>query len=346
VTVKKLDPSLGAFVPPQDNTLTRCYGVQVVNRSGGGRAVQDRQMTNWVKAPDPPSVTSVRRFVAEYAEGSYKAVVTWANANHELAMIARPTGQCVTEWPEGKNYYSSYVYAESGEPVEVSARTNGGDPIPEPCLSFFVVRGDEARASTAATYQVDDTEPLPALPVINDVTRSYDDIYSLDATYDYDVATLAYLVAPEDQCIETWPGVDPADHLVDYQLDATGTTRPCFSFFAVNALGGVNPEAVSWQVLPAPTPPTPTVTLSDYDGAVVYGVTNVDPETFGLAAIAADGPCVSSFPVGEDPTSYGAYVYDDDGTFRFEAYVGNATCVTFFAYNADGVVSTGVQKTL
>jgi len=209
-----------------------------------------------VSAPVSPTVQSVRRgYDQEFDPSLYKVVVDFDDSHGEdLLMVARPSGHCANAWPTGESYDSHLVAATPGEPAQVNAYDSAFDPIPDACLTFFTMRADEKRISAPVSYQVG-SEPLPAPPVINAVTRTGPDTYTVDATYDSDVARLAVVVKPTGQCVTSWPGGDPTQSLTDGFIDTTGTSQPCLSFFTVNAEGATSPTAVTRQMTAAPAPP-------------------------------------------------------------------------------------------
>jgi hypothetical protein len=346
-TVQRLlDPRKGSVTPSVYGVNTHCYALALVNRTGAGSAPQGKVLRSWVPAPTKPTVVEVRRTYDQSFAVYYKAVIDFDNSQgQQLLALARPSGQCATSWPAGTSYQSHLVGATPGQPVMVYAADSVGNPIPNACLTFFTMRSDGTRISAPATYQVG-AEPPPAAPVIDGVTRTGPDSYSVQATYDYDVAALAYVVSPEGQCPTTWPGGDPMSSLVTGDIDTTGTTHPCLSFFTVNEAGETNAKAVIRQMTAAPVPTTPTVSGVAVDQyGDVTGHTSVGASgEIGLAmTVDPQGAC-QPFPGGADPWDYAVYPYDDgSATAAFSGYSAEAhPCLTFYAYNWDGVMSPGV----
>ena len=212
------------------------------------------------------------------------------------------------------------------------------------------MRSDGTRVSAPATYQVG-TEPLPELPVINAVTRTGPDAYSVDATVDSDVARLAVVVRPTGQCVATWPGGNPTQSLTDGYVDTTGTAQPCLSFFTVNSAGATSSPAVQRQMTAAPRSAEAdherrrrSTTSGD-----VTGHTSLDPYgQFGLAmTVDPTGSC-QPFPSGAAATDYAVYLYDDgSGHGAFQgASAETHPCLTFYSFNYDGVRSAATTVQL
>lgn len=343
-------PGKGSVTPPAYDIARHCYALTLVNSTGAGKTPQGRVLQAWVAAPAKPSVVSVRRgYDQEFDPSLYKVVLDYDDSHGEsVLMLARPAGQCASNWPAGEDYRDHEISAAPHQPASVFAYDAANHPIADACLTFFTMRSDETRISAPVTYQVG-TEPLPAPPVITSVTREGPDSYYVDATLDYDVARLAVVVRPSGQCVTTWPGGDPTQSLTDGSVDTTGTSQPCLSFFTVNAEGATSSTAVTKQMTAAPAPPKPTLTGVAIDEfGDVTGHTSLAPDgQFGLAmTVDPTGSC-QPFPSGASPADYQVYLYDDGSGTAFEGYSAvTHPCLTFYGYNYDGVLSAGTTVQL
>ena len=342
----EVDAAKGKVTPAGLGITRHCYALSLVNRTGAGSSPQGKVLQSWVPAPTPPTVTWVRRTFDQTEPVYYKALVDFDNSHGEqLLALARPQGQCATTWPAGTSYQSHVVGATPGEAALVYAADADGLPILDACLTFFTMRADGVRISSAVIHQVGAELP-PDPPVLNGVTRTSTDSYAVDADYDYDAAALAYVVRPEGQCVTTWPaGVDPMTKLVTGEVDTTGTSRPCLSFFTVNEAGATSSPAKKYQAVAAPLPTTaPTVydiTVDEFGD--VSGHVSLDPSgPFRLAMTADTGPC-QPYPAGTDPSTLDVSLYDDGTNHAaFYAFTADPTaCLTFYAYNLDGQVGPG-----
>lgn len=348
--LQEIAPDKGSVSPPAVDISRHCYALTLVNRSGAGSAPQGKVLKSWLSAPVSPTVQSVRRgYDQEFDPSLYKVVVDFDDSHgEELLMVARPSGHCANAWPTGESYDSHLVAVTPGEPAQVNAYDSAFDPIPDACLTFFTMRADEKRISAPVSYQVG-SEPLPAPPVINAVTRTGPDTYTVDATYDSDVARLAVVVKPTGQCVTSWPGGDPTQSLTDGFIDTTGTSQPCLSFFTVNAEGATSPTAVTRQMTAAPAPPKPTMSaVAVNEFGTVSGHTSLDPEgQFGLAMTVDPTESCQPFPSGASAADYQVSIFDDGTGTAFQGFSGEThPCLTFYSYNYDGVLSAGTTVQL
>lgn len=338
--LQQLSPAKGSVTPAALGITSHCYALKLVNRTGAGSSPQGKVLQSWVAAPSAPTVTSLRRAFDTVGEaGYYQVTLDYDDSHGEFVdFLARPSGHCATTWPTGESYFDHELSVSPGEPAILYAHDSSFQPIENACLTFFSVRADGTRISSA-TVQPAQVEPAPALPVINALTKTSPDGYTLDATYDDFVAGLAVVVSPKDSCVHSWPaGQDPTLSLVTTFVDTTGYSLPCLSFFTVNAAGQTS-AAVEEQTV-ALTPPQPTftgVTIDEFGD--VDGHTSLIPYgPFGLAVtVGPQGSC-QPFPTGTPPWDLAATLYDDgDGKGEFALYSDQAhPCLTFYAYNFDG----------
>jgi hypothetical protein len=346
----ELSPSKGSFTPTSLGVSRHCYALALVNRSGAGSTPQGKVLQSWVAAPQAPTVDAVRRaFDTVGNAGSYEVTLDYDDSHGDFVVfLARPGGSCATSWPTGESFQDHEFSGSPGVPTALTAWTASFQPIPDACLTFFTVRQDGTRLSTPVVRDTQ-PEPVPALPVINSVTKTSPDAYTVDATYDDFVAGLAVIVSPENSCVHTWPqGQDPMLSLVTTSVDTTGYTRPCLTFFTVNSAGqtsaGVEEQTTSL------VPPQPTITgVTINQSGGVDGHTSLAPYgPFGLAVTVGAQDVCQTFPDGTPPWDLAATLFDDGtGHGEFALHSDDPhPCLTFYAYNYDGDLGAPVQVKL
>jgi hypothetical protein len=247
--LRRFDTSYVGWLPKPYDIDVRCYAVQLVNKSGAGRPLQTEPLQSWVKAPDQPTVVSVRPLRPEYAGApGYLAHVTPPADGDpdQVAVVVAPAGECPTTWPLDQDPVDPDQLATIGTDGTVEVATSPGDH----CLAFFAVRPDLLRAGDPTVAETD-TLPVPDPPEQPDVTITPGPPpiggWSVQVHDDPRVIGVADLVAPSGACLTTWPDdQSPNDHLVldGGSLEPGAETTPCFTLWAVDGFGQLSQSVV------------------------------------------------------------------------------------------------------
>ncbi|MFT4009008.1 MAG: M57 family metalloprotease [Nocardioidaceae bacterium] len=332
--------SKGSWTQPTNQRLERgCYGAQAVNKSGAGRPVQSATLTSYVAQPAAPVAGLPRRMV--WSDGYYKVPVTLPSGDDvDLAVIAAKTGQCPAAWPVGEQFADHQAGVDSGAVMVQSDLTN-------PCFALFTVAAS-ARASVPTVVQIG-AEPPPAALTSATLKREFaQDYLSIDVAYDSDVQLDPVAIAsPKDSCVSSWPAEEsPDDHVATWSVADGGHDFPCVTFFPRNASGELG-APLQVQLQPAAAPVTPTVSNLRWVAAGWAYKAEVDIRTDLHLVVyqAPKGQCVSEWPA----TELLSETFVESGeAWIWPGYDENwneieEPCMSFFAFNDDGVASAPVQ---
>jgi hypothetical protein len=239
-TVVSRDPSREGWVPPSYGDIhTRCYALQLVNRTGAGRPMEERLLQGWVAAPAMPTVGAVRPLRPTYAGSpGYLAAVAPPPADadpDQVAVLVASQGACPTAWPADEDPADHLVDVADDGTVEVATP----DLVARPCLAFFAVRPDRLRVSDPVAVETSEIA-APGQPQVAIPPNAPPGPWPVSVSEDPRVVEVAYLVAPSGQCVTAWPdGELPDDHLVadGEPLDPGAEATPCFTLWAVDGFG-------------------------------------------------------------------------------------------------------------